>query len=62
MSATVEPVDMFMASCMACCLSCLYLSEAAANEWAAAHDAENHETDTSDDDAYERFKEARHDD
>lgn len=30
-----------------------------AEEWAATHDAENHETDNSSDEAYERFKEAR---
>ena len=59
MSANVEQVDMFLAECEECYLSCLYLSKLAAEEWAETHDAENHETDNSNDEAYERFKEAR---
>ena len=36
-----------------------HVAEDVAVEWAANHNAERHETDNSDDEAYEKFKESR---
>lgn len=62
MSATVETIYFYGASCD----DCLHAfgpdeSEAAAEEWAATHDAEHHAEDDGLDDDYEAFKEARYD-
>ena len=60
MTAFVEPVDMFEASCQECGVSSgLYMSNHAACEWAATHNAENHGENGTTDEDYERFKEAR---
>jgi len=63
MSAKVESVYLFNVYCANCGTGAdePYESEEGAYEWAETHDAENHETDNSNDEAYERFKEARDD-
>jgi hypothetical protein len=62
MSADVYSFTQYNADCDECATGAgPFIDEDEAHEWAAAHDAENHETDTSDDDAYEAFKEARYD-
>lgn len=61
MSATVETVQLYAGVCWECKSdSQPYDDEEAAGEWAATHNAECHETDTSDDEAYEAFKESRY--
>jgi len=60
MSATVETTEVYYAFCGDCGTGFDGDgSEFAAEDWAAEHNAEHHETDDSNDEAYERFKEAR---
>ena len=57
MSADVQTVYLYHSWCPDCATgSDSYLSEDAAEEWAANHNAENHETDNSNDDDYDKFK------
>lgn len=61
MSATVETVYLYQASCADCTVgpdACE--SEDEALEWAATHNAECHEPDDGEDENYERFKESRY--
>lgn len=61
MSATVQEETLYEAICTECpTASGPFDNEDDAEEWAANHNAENHETDNSDDDAYEQYREARH--
>jgi len=60
MSAKVETVELFEAICPECHMGGgPYIWFDDAEEWAATHNAERHETDISDDEAYEKFKESR---
>lgn len=64
MSATVETVFLYEAVCPDCNTGSVvnYESESDALEWAATHDAENHGDNGTNDEDYERFKEARNGD
>jgi hypothetical protein len=60
MSATVETTEVYYAYCADCATgSDGDGTEFTAEGWAADHNAECHETDNSDDEAYEKFKESR---
>lgn len=64
MTATVETVFLYQALCHECGAGSVlsYESEDDALEWAATHDAENHAEDDGNDEAYEKYREARHGD
>jgi len=60
MTATVETDEVFYGLCHECgAASPVWSCEEDAQTWAATHNAEYHETDNSNDEDYERFKEAR---
>lgn len=61
MTATVDTIYLYYANCPDCPASSdLHEDEARAEEWAATHNAENHEPDAGEDENYERFKESRY--
>jgi len=60
MSATVETDYVYYASCSECGTgSATCEDEDDAAEWAANHNAENHEPDDGEDEKYEQFKDSR---
>lgn len=62
MTATVETELVYIGVCSECGTASPPGDQAEADEWSAAHDAENHAEDDGNDEAYEKFKEARHGD
>lgn len=62
MSATVEEVILYSASCDECMDAFEHENEDRALEWAANHDAENHEDDDPDEIARQEWKDSRYDD
>lgn len=62
MSAEIESVEIYSASCAECNTgSDFHEDEDRALEWAANHDAEQHAEDDRADEAYENYKESRYD-
>jgi len=60
MSATVETTEVYYAYCAECSTGSDGDGlEITAESWASDHNAECHETDNSNDEDYEKFKEAR---
>ena len=60
MSAQVEPFEIYNVFCQECNDGAGPFGRGDwAEEWAATHNAVHHESDNSDDEAYEKFKESR---